>query len=68
MGTNKPSSFELAIWVSLDHHLVTDLVGVVFAVLVFPFVVLKDKVLLPFLDVLPVCCERDVEQGITTEH
>jgi uncharacterized protein YceK len=36
------------------------MVGMVLAGLVFPFVVLLDTVLLPFLDVLPISLERDV--------
>ena len=59
--TYKSRSFELATRVSLNHHLVSDLIGVVDASLVFSLVVLKDAVLLPCLDVLPVCYERDVE-------
>ena len=34
----------------------------------FFLVVLKDAVLLPFLDALPVCLERYVEEGISTKH
>ena len=58
--TAKSGSLELATRVVLDHHLVTDLVGVIFAVFVLPLVILKDKVLLSFLDALPVCDKRDV--------
>ena len=38
------------------------------AVLVFPSVILLDKRLLAFLDALPVCLERHVEDGATSKH
>ena len=66
--TYKSGSFELPIRVCFDHYLVSNLVGVIFASLVFSLVVLKDKVLLPFLNALPVCHKGYVEQGITAEH
>ena len=56
--TYESCSFELPTLVCVDHHLVSDLVGVIFASLVFSLVVLKDKVLLPFFDVVPVCDEQ----------
>ena len=66
--TVEPCSFELTAGVCADHHFVSWTVGVVAPLGVFSFVVLEDAMLLPFLDVLPVCLERYVEEGISTKH
>ena len=50
------------------HDLVTNLIGVWEALGVFPFVVLKDELLLSILNVLPVRLEGDVEHGISAKH
>ena len=58
----------LAAWVLVNHHLVPYIVRVCNAFCVFTLVVLEDKLLLPFLDVLPVSLERHVEDGIAVKH
>ena len=68
MWTLTADSFKFPAGVSLNHDLVSDLVGVVSALGVFALVVLQDAVLLPFLDALPVSLERYVEEGISTKH
>ena len=65
--TYELDSFELPIRVCINHHLVSDLVGVIFASFVFSLVVLKDKVLLPFLDVLSVCHKQHGNE-VTIAH
>ena len=55
-------------WVTVYHHLVSDRVVVVYARGVFSFVVLDDKLLLSFLDILPVGFERYIQYRIAIEH
>ena len=57
-----------AAWVLVYHHPVPYIVRVCTAFGVFAPVVLKDKLLLVFLDTLPVSLKRDVEEGIAVEH
>ena len=52
---------------SSDHDLVSNRVGVDKSRGIFSSVVLKDKLLLAFLDVLPIGLERHVEDGIASE-
>ena len=54
--------------VSADHYLITYCVAVMYSFGVFTLVVLKDELLLPFLYVLPVCLEGDVEERVTSKH
>ena len=49
------------------HHLVSLGVGVWDASSVLVFVVLKDKSLLTFLDVLPVSLKGYIEEGVASE-
>ncbi len=56
------------VWVLFDHNGISYTVPVWNAYEVFSFVVLYDKLLLTFFDVLPVGFERHVEDGVTTEH
>ena len=66
--TRELCSFEFLVGVFSNHYLISGMVGVVTLLGVFFLVVLKNAVLLPFLYVLPVCLERHVEEGITSEH
>ena len=51
----------------MDHHLIANRILVGFASSVFTLIVLKDAILLSFLDVLPVCLEGDVAHSISAE-
>ena len=66
--TREPCSLELSVGVFSNHYLISGMVGVVAPLGDFFLVVLKDAVLLPLLYVLPVCLERYVEEGVTSEH
>ena len=54
--------------VSADHNLITHCVVVMYLFGVFTLVVLEDELLLPSLNVLPVCLERDVEERVASKH
>ena len=58
----------LVVWVLVNHDLVPGIVHVCNAFCVFTLVVLEDKLLLTFLDVLPVSLERCVEDGVAIEN
>ena len=58
----------LAAWVLVYHHPVPYIVRVCNAFGVFTPVVLDDKLLLTFFDVLPVSLERYVEDGVAIEN
>jgi hypothetical protein len=49
------------VWIFFDHYLVSYFVGVRDAFGILSLVVLKDTILLSFLDVAPIGLERDVE-------
>ena len=51
-----------------NDYLIADGVGVVFALGIFPLVVLTDKLLLPVFNVLPVGFEANVVDRIAIEH
>ena len=50
-----------------DHNLISNRVGVDESRGIFSSVVLKDELLLAFLDVLPISLERDIEDGVTSD-
>ena len=51
----------------MDHNPIANRILVRLASSVFTLVVLKDAILLSFLDILPVCLEGDVEHGISAK-
>ena len=51
----------------MDHNPIANRILVRLASSVFTLVVLKDAILLSFLDALPVCLEGDVEHGISAK-
>ena len=55
-----------AAWVLFNLYCVTDRVCVRDALGILTFVVLNDKLLLSFLDVLPICLEGDIEHLVTS--
>ena len=63
-----PSSFELAAGVLFNADPVSRVVDVFTSGGVLAPIVLKDTVLLPFLDALPISLEGDVEQCVASEH
>ena len=62
--TDPAGSFELAAGVSLYHNLIARLVDMLASRGIFGFVVLKDAMLLPFLDALPIGFERHIEERV----
>ena len=66
--TNPAFSFEFATGVSLDHYLISRVVGVLTSCGIFGFVVLDDAVLFPLLDALPIGFKGDVQQSIPAKR
>ena len=64
-GAEPAGSFELAAGVSLYHNLIARLVDMLSSRGIFGFVVLKDAMLLPFLNVLPIGFERHIKKRVS---
>ena len=55
------------VWVTLNQDTIADMILMWDACGIFTLVVLNDKLLLVFFDVLPVCFKRDIEDGVASK-
>ena len=61
-------SFKFATGVSLDHCLISMVMGALASRIVFGFVILHNAVLFPLLNVLPIGFKGDVQQSILAKR